>query len=81
MTMASKTEMFKLLRLLDFGAGGRVAEEAAVCWEALPGETRAAMVANGGADGRRARVWAAGYVAGMAACADNTATRKATGER
>jgi len=63
--MASKTEMFRLLRLLDIGAGPEVGQAAAECWAALPPETRFAMVANGGADGRRARIWAAGWTNGI----------------
>ena len=63
--MASKTEMFRLLRLLDIGAGLEVGLAAATCWEGLPLETRMAMVANGGADGRRARVWSAAWAAGL----------------
>ncbi len=59
--MASKSEMFRLLRLLDFGAGPEVAEKAAECWVELPPETRFVMTANGGADGRRTRLWAAGW--------------------
>jgi len=34
--MASKTEMFRLLRLLDIGAGLEVGLAAATCWEGPP---------------------------------------------
>jgi hypothetical protein len=45
--MASKTEMYKLLRLIDQGANGdNVVRAAWACWIELPEDTRQAMIAG-----------------------------------
>jgi hypothetical protein len=67
--MANKTQMGRLLRLVEFGAGqDGVLREAWECWRGLDEETQQAMVAGKfgrAADGRRARLWAAAWDGGM----------------
>jgi hypothetical protein len=64
--MASKTQMYQLLRLLDQGAyHDDVIKTAWACWPALPKDTHQAMTAKSNADGRRARIWAAAWNGGM----------------
>jgi hypothetical protein len=60
--MASKTQMYELLRLIDQGAGQNVVDAAVQCWQDLPADTRQEMAARGrSADLRRARLWAAAW--------------------
>jgi len=63
--MTSKTEMYKLLRLIDMGCGEKAVDAAVACWVALPAETRDEMRVRGAsADMRRARLWAAAWDGG-----------------
>ncbi len=65
----SKTQMFKLLRLLEFGAvRDDVIREAWNCWRALTEEQQTAMLhdkAASAADLRRARLWNTAWDGGM----------------
>lgn len=63
--MASMTQMFNLMRLIDYGAGDDVVEAAWQCWQALPEATQNNMIVRGGADGRRARLWFAAWSGGL----------------
>lgn len=66
-TMASKTQMFQLLRLIDQGAhNDDVITAAWSAWPQLPEQTQTDMRTNGRrADAARARIWSAAWDGGM----------------
>ncbi len=62
--MASKSQMFQLLRLLDYSRGcmkQEIRDAACRCWRGLSAETQQAMTLADGADGKRARIWYAAW--------------------
>lgn len=64
--MASRTQMFDLLRLIDQGANhDDVVRAAWACWPQLPEAIQQAMAIRGDSDSRRARLWAAAWDGGQ----------------